>query len=188
MIKLNLYMMLASRKISQKELAEATNIRQATISSYCNNDFKHIVVSHLDKICYALNCTPNNIIYYEKSEMEDVVELTQKPMDMIKEFNEKYGDIEHVNHPNKLNSTAFMNCFTIEEVKKDLIQNILRDVRKSITADMLQEITNDVMLEMNEYFSQYKKEFDISSKPLTKDEISHSIIDKIKSNVGDGIK
>lgn len=78
MIKLNLHVLLAQYRISQKDLSDMTGIRPPTISAYCSNTFKHIVTSHLDKICYVLNCVPQDIIIYENTVPEGIDEVKRK--------------------------------------------------------------------------------------------------------------
>lgn len=78
MIKLNLHLLLAQYRISQKDLSDMTGIRPPTISAYCSNTFKHIVTSHLDKICYVLNCSPKDIIIYESTVPEGIDEQKRK--------------------------------------------------------------------------------------------------------------
>lgn len=64
MVKWKLHLLLAEKRMSRKQLSELTNIRQATISSYCNETAKHIVVEHISLICKALNCKISDLIEY----------------------------------------------------------------------------------------------------------------------------
>ena len=65
MIKMNLYMKIAERNITKKQLAEDTDIGKNTISLYCSNDYKKIDREHLDKFCKYFQCGINDIISYE---------------------------------------------------------------------------------------------------------------------------
>lgn len=69
-IIVNLDVMMAKRKISSQELAEKVGITQANLSILKTNKGKAIRFSTLDKICEILECTPGDILAYEK---EDIV-------------------------------------------------------------------------------------------------------------------
>lgn len=71
MVKIRLRILLAEHQISQKELAEATGIRQATISAYCSGVCKHIVKKHIDIICTFFNCEVSDFIEYTKDNSKD---------------------------------------------------------------------------------------------------------------------
>lgn len=62
MIKMKLHLLLAERKLTQQELSKATGIRQATISNYYNETYKHIVKEHLDILCNFFNCDISDLI------------------------------------------------------------------------------------------------------------------------------
>ena len=66
MIIVNLDVMMAKRKISSQELAEKVGITQANLSILKTNKGKAIRFSTLDKICEILECTPGDILDYEK--------------------------------------------------------------------------------------------------------------------------
>lgn len=63
--RLKLKRLLEERNITQKELAEMTGIREATISEIANNSRTVINKSHLSKIMNALNLT----------KLEDILDL-----------------------------------------------------------------------------------------------------------------
>ena len=67
MIIVNLDVMMAKRKISSQELAEKVGITQANLSILKTNKGKAIRFSTLDKICEVLECTPGDILGFEKS-------------------------------------------------------------------------------------------------------------------------
>ena len=71
MVKMRLHILLAEHRMNQKELAEATGIRQATISSYCSDTCKHIVKSHIDILCGFFNCQLTDLIQYTKDSPKD---------------------------------------------------------------------------------------------------------------------
>jgi len=66
MIKINLDVMMAKRKMSLGELSEKVGITLANLSILKNNKAKAIRFSTLDAICHALNCKVEDIIEYEK--------------------------------------------------------------------------------------------------------------------------
>lgn len=57
MIKILLSKKLGERRISQSQLAKATNIRAATINEYYNELTDRINLVYLDRICEALTVT-----------------------------------------------------------------------------------------------------------------------------------
>ena len=67
MIIVNLDVMMAKRKMSLQELAEKVGITQANLSILKTNKGKAIRFSTLDKICEILECTPGDILDYEKN-------------------------------------------------------------------------------------------------------------------------
>ncbi len=67
MIIVNLDVMMAKRKISSQQLAEKVGITQANLSILKTNKGKAIRFSTLDKICEVLECTPGDILDYEKN-------------------------------------------------------------------------------------------------------------------------
>lgn len=64
MIKFKVKVMLAVRKMTQKQLAEVTGIRPPTVSAICLGTVKHIPVDVLDKMCKALNCQPADLMEF----------------------------------------------------------------------------------------------------------------------------
>lgn len=70
MIKFTVKVMLAKREMTQKELAERTGIRPPTISAICTGSVKHLPVDALDKICAVLDCQPEDIMEYIKSDVQ----------------------------------------------------------------------------------------------------------------------
>ena len=66
MIKVNIDVMLAKRKMSVTELSERVGITMANISILKNGKAKAIKIQTLDKICEALDCEPGDILEYRK--------------------------------------------------------------------------------------------------------------------------
>ncbi len=66
MIRINLDVMMAKRKISLNELAEKVGITNANLSILKNNKAKAIRFSTLDAICSVLDCQPADILEFQK--------------------------------------------------------------------------------------------------------------------------
>ena len=68
MIRINLDVMMAKRKMSLSELAGKVGITLANLSILKNNKAKAIRFSTLDAICRALDCQPSDILIYVSDE------------------------------------------------------------------------------------------------------------------------
>ena len=66
MIKFKVKVWLATREMTQKELAEKTGIRPPTISAICTGTIRHLPVDALDKICDVLDCQPADLMEHMK--------------------------------------------------------------------------------------------------------------------------
>ncbi|MBQ9960775.1 MAG: helix-turn-helix transcriptional regulator [Firmicutes bacterium] len=64
MIKFTVKVMLAKREMTQKELAERTGIRPATISAIATGSIKQLPIDALNKICNELDCQPADLMEY----------------------------------------------------------------------------------------------------------------------------
>lgn len=64
MVRFKLKVKLAQMNISQKELAEKTGLRQATISAMVNNSTKSVSFENLDLLCKALNCDISDVLEF----------------------------------------------------------------------------------------------------------------------------
>ena len=64
MIKFKVKVRLAECNMTQKELAEKTDIRPPTVSAICVGTVKHLPIDALDKICEALDCQPADLMEY----------------------------------------------------------------------------------------------------------------------------
>lgn len=67
-IIIDLDVMLAKRKTSSKELAEAVGITPQNLSVLKTGRAKAIRFTTLDAICKALGCQPGDILRYEEDE------------------------------------------------------------------------------------------------------------------------
>lgn len=65
-IRVNLDVMMAKRKMSLTELAEKVDITLANLSILKNNKAKAVRFSTLAAICKALECQPGDILEYSE--------------------------------------------------------------------------------------------------------------------------
>jgi putative transcriptional regulator len=71
MIRIDLDVMLARRKMSVTELSQKVGITMANLSILKNGKAKAVRFSTLDEICKALSCQPGDILVYEEGEQQD---------------------------------------------------------------------------------------------------------------------
>ncbi|MGN0757591.1 MAG: helix-turn-helix domain-containing protein [Candidatus Ventricola sp.] len=68
MIRVDLDVMLARRKMSLTELSQRVGITMANLSILKNGRAKAVRLETLDAICRVLDCQPGDILVYEKEE------------------------------------------------------------------------------------------------------------------------
>lgn len=66
MIKINVSEWLGKKKMTQKQLAERTEIRPATISALYHETVKRIEIEHIEKLCEVFDCQPGDLFEYKK--------------------------------------------------------------------------------------------------------------------------
>ena len=71
MIRIDLDVMLARRKMSLTELSQQVGITLANLSILKTGKAKAVRFQTLDAICRALDCQPGDILVYEPGAMED---------------------------------------------------------------------------------------------------------------------
>lgn len=64
MIKIHLSRILGERRISQRKLADAANVRPATINAIYNETLKRLDIDILNRICKTLEIQPGELIEY----------------------------------------------------------------------------------------------------------------------------
>lgn len=64
-IELCLKELMDERNITRNYLAKATNTRFEVINKWYNNNVEKMDLDILARICYALGCTPDDIIKYK---------------------------------------------------------------------------------------------------------------------------
>lgn len=68
MIRVDLDVMMARRKMSLTELSSKVGITMANLSILKNGHAKAVRMSTLEAICKALRCQPGDILIYEESD------------------------------------------------------------------------------------------------------------------------
>ena len=71
MIRVDLDVMLARRKMSMTELSSRVGITMANLSILKTGKAKAVRFSTLEAICRALSCQPGDLLIYEDGEQED---------------------------------------------------------------------------------------------------------------------
>ncbi|MDE6725431.1 MAG: helix-turn-helix transcriptional regulator [Ruminiclostridium sp.] len=61
-MKILLSELLASKKMTQAELARLTHIRPSTVCDMYNNNCSFIKLEHIERICKVLNCGVKDLI------------------------------------------------------------------------------------------------------------------------------
>lgn len=69
MIRVNLDVVMAMRKVGSGDLAQRVDITPANLSILKNNKAKAIRFSTLDAICKELGCQPGDILEYVSDDM-----------------------------------------------------------------------------------------------------------------------
>lgn len=71
MIRVDLDVMMARRKMSLTELSQQVGITMANLSILKNGRAKAVRMSTLEAICRVLKCQPGDILVYEESDNPD---------------------------------------------------------------------------------------------------------------------
>ncbi len=71
MIRVDLDVMMARRKMSLTELSQKVGITMANLSILKNGHAKAVRMSTLEAICRVLKCQPGDILIYEESDNPD---------------------------------------------------------------------------------------------------------------------
>ncbi len=71
MIRINLDVMLARRKMSLTELSERVGVTLANLSILKTGKAKAVRFTTLDALCRALDCQPGDILEYAPGEAEE---------------------------------------------------------------------------------------------------------------------
>ena len=71
MIRVDLDVMMAKRKMSLTELSQRVGITMANLSILKNGHARAVRMSTLEAICKVLKCQPGDILVYEESDNPD---------------------------------------------------------------------------------------------------------------------
>ncbi len=71
MIRVDLDVMMARRKMSLTELSQKVGVTMANLSILKNGRARAVRMSTLNAICRALRCQPGDILVYEEGEEEE---------------------------------------------------------------------------------------------------------------------
>lgn len=71
MVKFNLAVLLAKKKLKQSDLVRITGIRYMTINEIYNEFAERISLEHIGKICDALECKVEDLIIYTPKKKND---------------------------------------------------------------------------------------------------------------------
>ncbi len=71
MIKNRFSILLGIKKLDKRDIVKLTGLDRHTILNLYNDKTKGIDFATLDKLCYALDCTPNDILRYIPDDVPD---------------------------------------------------------------------------------------------------------------------
>lgn len=69
---------LKTRKTSRYQLAKQTGISENALGKICRNETSSIEFNTIEKICKALNCTPNDIIIFDDPQLQRLLAYKNK--------------------------------------------------------------------------------------------------------------
>ena len=69
---------LKERKLSRYQLSKQTGISEHALGRICRNETSSIEFSTIEKICKALNCTPNDIIIFDDPQLQRLLTYQTK--------------------------------------------------------------------------------------------------------------
>jgi len=64
MIENRVAIMMGVRKLEKRDLTKLTKIDRHTLTKIFKGENKSITLENLDKLCFALDCTPNDLFSY----------------------------------------------------------------------------------------------------------------------------
>ena len=71
MIKNRFSILLGIKKLDKRDIVRMTGLDRHTIANLYNDKTKGIDFATLDKLCFALECTPNDIFKYIPDDLPD---------------------------------------------------------------------------------------------------------------------
>ena len=76
---------LKERKLSRYQLSKQTGISEQALGRICRNETSSIEFSTIEKICKALNCTPNDIIIFDDPQLQRLLAYQTKLSELSNE-------------------------------------------------------------------------------------------------------
>lgn len=64
MIKMKLHLLMAEKRMSQKDVSQKTGIHTPTINKYFHDTYQRIDKEHIEKLCKLFNCKVQDLIEY----------------------------------------------------------------------------------------------------------------------------
>ena len=64
MIKFKIHILMAEKRMTQKDVMEATGITTTVMNKYYYATIVRIPTLHIDKLCTLFNCQPNDLFEY----------------------------------------------------------------------------------------------------------------------------
>ena len=71
MIKNRFSIVLGEKRMDKRDIVKITGLNRHTVANLFSNQTKGIDFATLDKLCFALDCTPNDLFRYIPDELAD---------------------------------------------------------------------------------------------------------------------
>ena len=71
MIKFKIHILMAEKRMTQKDVMEATGITNTVMNKYYYGTIVRIPTLHIDKLCKLFNCQPNDLFEYIPDEIQE---------------------------------------------------------------------------------------------------------------------
>ena len=134
-IKIRISELLGIHKMSQKELADKTGIRAATISALFHEQIKRIDIDHIDSLCKVFKCEPGDIFKFTDVNENSIVNNSHS----ISNPNLHSSNMELVNSKNGMMIKKNIKTDMNDDENKNPYYNITREYIEEIIFDILKE-------------------------------------------------
>ena len=74
MIKFKIHILMAEKRMTQKDVMEATGIKTTVMNKYYYGTIVRIPTLHIDKLCKLFNCQPNDLFEYIPDDEKNIQE------------------------------------------------------------------------------------------------------------------
>lgn len=71
MIKFKIHILMAEKRMTQKDVMKATGITTTVMNKYYYGTIVRIPTTHIDKLCKLFNCQPNDLFEYIPDETQE---------------------------------------------------------------------------------------------------------------------